>query len=303
MPQTLIVAGVAVIKQSHGNGIRLLNEVIRGGRTAYTKAAPMPGGSVRSRLKRPLIRRRPSADSRDADADGFGAFAAFGDVDDDALALVEAYQAGALQGGSVHEHVLAAAVAHDEAEPLGGIVPLDRAALLHARPGRRLGAEAAAGARRPRRRRRRVIDVQHLGHLRPALSRRHPHLEGLARLHRLDADPAQDARMQERVARAVLQFDEAEAALGLEPLDDRLDRRPRRLLEAGAAEPRRRPEIARRRLEIVIAKTPPAPLPKPSVPFHRSRPDPASGAGPSRRLDRDSPGLKAARQRPSHAAP
>src|SRR5437667_5927544 len=71
--------------------------------------------------------------SGEADGGGFGALVALGDVDDDALAFVEPHEAGPLQRRGMDEHVLAAAVADDEAEPLGRVVPLDRAVLLHRR--------------------------------------------------------------------------------------------------------------------------------------------------------------------------
>jgi len=139
-------------------------------------------------------------DMLELDADGLGAFAALGDVDDDALALVEAHQPRALQGRGVDEHILATAVAHDKAEPLCRVVPLDRALLLRARRQRRLviataTARPRAAARRTRRRRRRAVDVQHLGHLRAALPRRHPNLQRLAGLDLLHPDPAQHARV------------------------------------------------------------------------------------------------------------
>src|SRR5258707_10643632 len=81
---------------------------------------------------------------REVDADGLGALVALGDVDDDALAFVEAHQPRPLQGRGVDEHILAAAVAHDKAKPLGRVVPLDRALLLRGGRQRRLVIAATA---------------------------------------------------------------------------------------------------------------------------------------------------------------
>src|ERR1700684_387610 len=99
------------------------------------------------------MRSRPTwagFESGEGDADGFGALAAFGDVDDDALALVEVHQPGALQRRGVDEHVLAAAVAHDMPDPLGRIVPLHRPLLLRGRHQRRLIVAATAARAWPR---------------------------------------------------------------------------------------------------------------------------------------------------------
>src|ERR1700722_17669624 len=102
-------------------------------------------------------RRRAWARLGELDADGFGSFAAFGDVDDDALAFIEPGQPRALQRRGVHKHVLATAVAHDKAKPLQRVVPLHRALLLRAGFERRLIVAAASTARartrtrRPRR--------------------------------------------------------------------------------------------------------------------------------------------------------
>ena len=75
------------------------------------------------------------------------------------------------------------------------------------------------------------VDADHLGDLRPALPLGDPHFERVARLDRGDPVAAQHRRMQERVARAVRQFDEAEPLFRFEPFDDGTHRRPRGLLE------------------------------------------------------------------------
>src|SRR5437762_737458 len=106
----------------------------------------------------------------EADGGGFRTFRALGDIDDDALSLIERGQPRPLQRGGVHEHVLAAAVAHDKAEALGRIVPLDRAVLRRGRLERRPLARAETPGPRPRRRGGAAVDVEHLGHLRPALA-------------------------------------------------------------------------------------------------------------------------------------
>jgi hypothetical protein len=71
-------------------------------------------------------------------AHGFQALAALGDVDNDALPLVEARQPGARQRRSMRKRDLAAAVARDKAEPLHCVVPLYRALLLRRSHERRL---------------------------------------------------------------------------------------------------------------------------------------------------------------------
>src|SRR5699024_6554757 len=55
---------------------------------------------------------------------GLRALLALGDVELDLLPLLELAVAGALNRGVVHEHVRAAAVLLDEAEPLLGVEPL-----------------------------------------------------------------------------------------------------------------------------------------------------------------------------------
>jgi hypothetical protein len=82
--------------------------------------------------------------------------------------------------------------------------------------------------------------------------------------------------VQKRVARAVGEFDKAEAFLGFEPFDRCLHRRPRGFLETGAAEAGGYAEIARRRLEILVVETAPAPLPKIPVLVQVKCPDLAS---------------------------
>src|SRR5580692_8190210 len=173
----------------------------------------------------------------ESDADGFGALAALGDVNHHPLALVEAHQPRALQRRGVHKHVLAAAVAHDKAKPLRRVVPLHRPLLLRGRLQRRLVIPTATAATHPRaartrtsRRRRRAVDGEHLGHLRAALTRRHPNLQGLARLDLLHPDPTQHARVQKRVAPAIRKLDKAKPAVAAKPLHHRLHRRARRLL-------------------------------------------------------------------------
>jgi hypothetical protein len=71
-----------------------------------------------------------------ANAGGFGTFAAGGDVDDDPLPAAEARDPGTLEGGDVHEHILLPVVTGDEAEAFIGIEPFDD------------GADRRAGLRR-----------------------------------------------------------------------------------------------------------------------------------------------------------
>ena len=131
--------------------------------------------------------------------------------------------------------VFAAPFADDEAKALLGVEPLHRAGFLD---GGLVGGTGtppdmpdAAPARR-----RAAVDAEDLGNLRAFLSGRHPHFERFARLHRIGAAALEDAGMEERVARAVGQFDEAEAPFGLEPFDDGAHRRAGRGIEPRGAE-------------------------------------------------------------------
>src|SRR5689334_21828193 len=132
------------------------------------RAAPRRTGSCSSS-------RECQAPLGEADGGGFRTFKALGDIDNHALTLVERGQPGPLQRRGVHEHILAAAVAHDKAEALGRVVPLDGAVLRRGRLQRRPLAGAETPGPGPRRRRGAAVDVQHLGHLRPALALRDAH--------------------------------------------------------------------------------------------------------------------------------
>jgi hypothetical protein len=82
-----------------------------------------------------------------------------------------------------------------------------------------------------------VIDTDDLGDVWPFVSRTDTDFEGLARLHGVDAALSQQARVEEGIARPIREFDEPEAFVGVEPLDDTLDGRAGRCLEPGLAEP------------------------------------------------------------------
>src|SRR5271165_798865 len=71
--------------------------------------------------------RPPKPALGEPDPDGFRAFAALGNVDQHALAFIEGGDTGSLEHGGVHESVLPAFVANDEAKALLGIEPLHRA--------------------------------------------------------------------------------------------------------------------------------------------------------------------------------
>jgi hypothetical protein len=64
-------------------------------------------------------------------ADRLGSFLTIGHIDGDALAFRQAHNAGTLQCRGVHEDIFAAVIRADEAEALGGVVPLYRARLLN----------------------------------------------------------------------------------------------------------------------------------------------------------------------------
>src|SRR3984893_8531194 len=170
----------------------------------------------------------PEPDLSEADPDGFGAFAALGDVDQHSLTFIEGGDPGSLEHRGVDESILAAIVANDEAEPLLGIEPLHRAGFLDGRFGREwCPASRRRIGRPPRRgsRRRAAVDTDNLGDLRSLLSRRHADFERFSRLHRGDAVAFEHAGMEEGVPRAVRQLDKPEASLGFEPFDDGAHRR------------------------------------------------------------------------------
>src|SRR5215218_2193499 len=202
------------------------------------------------------VRRQRAEASAERDRGDLAALLALDRLDDHPLAFLEVGKAGAHQGRAVDEHVLAAVLDGDEAEALGGIVPFDSAGLLlggraaeartaaarartavavaqAAAAGRAPVAEAAAATTepataaeaRPRRLGRRGVDLEDLGHLRALLALRGADDELGAGLHLGLPGGLDDAHVQEGVARAVGHLDEAEALLGVEPLDRRVLRR------------------------------------------------------------------------------
>jgi hypothetical protein len=69
------------------------------------------------------------------------------------------------------------------------------------------------------------------------VSRTDTDFEGFTRLCGVEPALSQHAPMEEGVARPIREFDEPEAFVGVEPLDDTLDRGTGRYLEPGLAEP------------------------------------------------------------------
>src|ERR1700730_11160013 len=198
---------------------------------ALTRKRPAASGS----RKRTVPRQNPSASASPrrrgcsalchADPDGFGAFAALGDVDQHALAFSEGADAGALQHRSVHKGILAAALANNEAEAFLRVEPLDRAHLFDSSLERR----PACGwvGRTPRRCRssRTAVNAEDLGDLWAFLTRRHADLERFARLYCSDAGAFEDRRMKKGICGAVAELDEAKSPFRLEPFDNGADRR------------------------------------------------------------------------------
>src|SRR6202043_617351 len=78
--------------------------------------------SMRPSRMRPAGRPKPALG--EADPNGFRAFAALGNVDHHALAFIEGRDPGSLEYRGVHESILPAFVADDEAKALLGIEPL-----------------------------------------------------------------------------------------------------------------------------------------------------------------------------------
>ena len=68
------------------------------------------------------------------------------------------------------------------------------------------------------------------------VSRTDTDFEGFTRLHGVDAALSQHAPVEEGVAGPIREFDEPEAFVGVEPLDDSSDRGTGRCLEPGLAE-------------------------------------------------------------------
>ena len=139
------------------------------------------------------------------------------------------------------EDILAAVFARHEAEALGVVEPFDLA-----RDADTAVDGSGGDAARPRRiakralRRRSTaldcVDLQHAGHLRALRAGADLYAKFRARRHRLVTRPMQRVHMQERVALAVGQFDEAVSLVRLEPLDDRIHRRaPGSIWRRGAA--------------------------------------------------------------------
>ena len=73
-------------------------------------------------------------------------------------------------------------------------------------------------------------------------------LEGFTRLHDVDAALSEDGAVEEGVAGPIREFDEPEAFVGVEPLDDPVDRGTGRCLEPGLAEPGSGSESTRLRI-------------------------------------------------------
>ena len=162
--------------------------------------------------------------------DGLAPLRGLDDLHRHLLVVGERAHARLLDDGDVDEHVLAAVLGDGEAEALVGVEPLHRA--VHRRGRARIGA--AAIERRLRRRppaglRRGGssagrIDLEHRGDLAALLALADLDLELGLRRHHVVPGVLQHADVQERVARAVAQLDEAEALLGIEPLDGGVQR-------------------------------------------------------------------------------
>src|SRR5260370_16825328 len=148
----------------------------------------------------------PEPDLGETDPDGFGAFAALGNVDQHTLAFIEGGDSGSFEHRGMDKSILASVVTNDEAEPLLGIEPLHRAGFLDGRFGRewrtascrRIGRSARRG-----RRSRAAVYTEDFGDLRSLLSRRHADFEGFTRLHPSDPVPFPPPCIDEHVPRAL----------------------------------------------------------------------------------------------------
>jgi len=133
----------------------------------------------------------------------------------------------------VDEYVLPTTIAGDEAEALVDIEPFHGAGLFDRCAGR-----WPAGGRRPetrsrwcRRRRGARIDAQHLGDVRPFVAGADTNLERFSWTHGGDPALSQHASVKEGITGPIRKFDEPEAFVRVEPLDDAVDWRTRRCLE------------------------------------------------------------------------
>ena len=164
--------------------------------------------------------------------------------------------AGPVQRRDMDENVLPAAITHDEAEPLIGIVPLHRANLFDSRLIGGLIGPFRTWASRLLLQRRARIDTQYFGDLRSLLTWCRPDFQPGARRHRAVAAALDDAHVEKGVT-ACGKLDEAEALFWIIPLYRGRNRRPgRRRLEARAALPLRISQIRRRQVVVVIKAAP-----------------------------------------------
>ena len=82
-----------------------------------------------------------------------------------------------------------------------------------------------------------AIDADDLGDVWSLVSGADTDFEGLSRPHGVDAALSQHAPVEEGIAGPLREFDEPKAFVGVEPLDDTLDRGTGRCLEPGLGEP------------------------------------------------------------------
>jgi hypothetical protein len=157
---------------------------------------------------------------------------------------------------SVHEKVLAAAIAHDEAKPLGRVVPLHRAVLLDRGSVSRLICSSLRALMLGLFLRRRAgVHAEDLRHLRSLRSGAGAHLKRRTGEHTAAAIALDHAHMQESVARAVGKFDEAKSFVRVVPLDDGSDGLARGCFKTWDARPRRKSEVVGWRLLVVVVET------------------------------------------------
>jgi hypothetical protein len=82
-----------------------------------------------------------------------------------------------------------------------------------------------------------AIDADDLGDVWPFVAGANTNFDAISRLHGVDAALSQHAPVEEGVAGPIREFDEPEAFVRIEPLDDTVDGWTGRCLEAGLAEP------------------------------------------------------------------
>ncbi len=163
----------------------------------------------------------------------FKPFPALDHIDNDGLPFGETREPRSFKSGDMDEHVLVATVEGNEAVASLGVEPFHCAGLLD-----RCIRRCPVGCRRPeirspwcRRLSSAPIDADDLGGVWSLVTRTDADFEHFTRLHDVDAALSQHAPVEEGVAGPIREFNKPEAFVGVEPLDDPVDRGTGRVFE------------------------------------------------------------------------